>query len=335
MTELGRLCFLIHGFCYAEMAREGPLNRRDSHFKDYLDYEARCSERWRQAVLDLPEDDALVILPWEHAAEGPAAELEEFAADELGDRCFILDSTRCHDPSFWEGKSADFMTGVLRDVKDAFLGQGYDWNKEELDTALHSRAAADTLVKMMADRGLSVDARAVQAEAWGASFEGCVTKYSCSLRRLLGLSYAIEIELDKCVPDTYFLLRVTRWERIVLGEDLRLFLFDVEGRTVGLFVGTSQSLADRATYVDLPVDPEATIVVTKWDGRLWPAQAEEKTPKRGIGFYEPAQELVKVVGGRLRVPVSAGMAYRLAKAPAYIFAPPDISFDQFRSLRFS
>jgi hypothetical protein len=227
------------------------------------------------------------------------------------------------------------MKGILGDLRDGLLGQGHGWNKEELDTALHARAAIDMLAGMMRDRGASIDPEAVEAEAWGASFEGCVTKYSCHFRRLLGLSHPIEIVFDKTVPDSYFLLEATQWERVLLRDDLCLFLFNIEGRTVALFVTTSQSLASPATWVGVPVAPDATMVMTKWEGRLWPAPVEEKTPQQSIGLYEPPQELVHVMGDKLYVPINAGMAYRLAKAPAYIFAPLSMSFEQFRALSFS
>lgn len=331
MTELNTLYFLIHGFCYGEMAR-GRSESEDSRFGEYLAAEKRCSEKWRQAVLDMSEDYALVILPWSHDSGGPAGEFEDFATRHLGDRCFILDKTRIHEPAFWEGRSREFLTDVLSDIRSAFLGQGYDWNKEELDTALHSRSAAEQLTKMMDNRGFSIKPKELQAEARGASFEGCVIKYSCNLRRLLGLSNVIEIEFDKSVPDTHFLLRVGRWERIPLGDDLRLFLFDVDGRPVGIFVETKQSPSDPPSYVEIGMEPDGVTVMTKWEGEIWPGPVEEKTPGRGIGFYEPPQDLVGVVDGSLRVPVCAGMAYRLAKAPAFIFGPAGMSWQEFRDL---
>lgn len=334
MTELNMLYFLIHGLCYGEMSR-ARSESEDSRFGEYLAHEKRCSEKWRQAVLDMSEDCALVILPWPHDPGGPAAEFEDFATSHLGDRCFIPDTTRIHEPAFWEGRSQKFLTDVLSDIRSAFLGQGYDWNKEELDTALHSRAAAEQLTKMMDNRGFSIKPKELQAEAWGASFEGCVTKYSGNLQRLLGLLHPIEIRFDMSVPDTYFLLSVKRWERIPLAGDLRLFLFELMDQPAALFVVTSQSLADPPTYVELTMDPDAVTVVTKENRRIWPEPVDKRILKMGIGFYEPIQELVKVADGRLRVPVSGGMVYRLAKAPAYVLAEKGTPFKEFRELMVS
>lgn len=314
------------------MANRKSSREEDPRFREYLAYETERSVSWRNAVSDMSSDWALAILPWPHPAKGPAAEFEEFASELLGNRCFILNSPGCHEPSFWQDRNTGFLADVLSDLRDALVGQGYDWNKEEMDTALHSRVCVDQLLKMMDNRRFHVDISSAKGEAWGASFEGCVIKYSCNLRRLLGLSNVIEIEFDRTVPDTYFLLRTVWRERIEVNDRLRLFLFEMDGRPVGLFVATSQSLADRATYVDVPIDPDAVTVVSKWDGLLWPGPMEDETPERGIGLYEPPQELVTAVDGKLRVPVCAGMAYRLAKSPAYIFAPPDMVFEEFRDL---
>jgi hypothetical protein len=46
MKALHKLCFLIHGFCYAEMANWNPSKRDDPRFQDYLSFENSRSIGW-------------------------------------------------------------------------------------------------------------------------------------------------------------------------------------------------------------------------------------------------------------------------------------------------
>lgn len=331
MPELRQLYFLIHGLCYSGMAYRQPARADEAGFRYFFDLEKQRIERWRSSIRDLPADAGLVIVPWLHGGCGPAAEFEAFATDALGGRCFILDATMPRENAFWREDCPEFVSGVFQEFRDACLGQGYDWNKEELSTALHSRACALRLLDRMQSRGYEFDPAAVQAMAWGASFEGCVSKYSGNLRRLLGLGHAMEIEFEMTVPDAAFLLRATRCERVPLGPNICLFLFCFEGPPAALFLRTSVSLADRLLWAKMPPTPHPVKVMSKQEGRLWPQPAEDKTPVRDIGHHEPPQELVTAVEGRLRLPVSSGMVYRLAKAPFYIFAGPDMSLEEFRA----
>ena len=332
MNQLSDLRLLIHSFCYAEAAHAGPASAEDAPFRRYLHREQDCAARWRDAVAALPDHAALAIVPIGHAGNGPAAGFERWAAGLLGDRCFILDYPRIFDPPFWQSMDADLADGVVRDLQDALLGQGQEWHKEELDTALQCRGCAGQFRRLLDERGLGFDPASVTAEAWGASFDGCVAKYSANLRRLLGFSRAIEIDYDRTVPDAPFLLDATFLGRFPVDGDLRLFMWRVGEQPVGLFVRTSESLADLPVRVKLPLDSEAVTVLSKQAGRLWPPPREDKTPPRGVGYFEPPQDLVTVSDGHLTVPVNHGMVWRLAKAPAYVFGPAGADQNAFRDL---
>ena len=177
---------------------------------------------------------------------------------------------------------------------------------------------------------MRVDGSRATATAWGASFDGCVTKYSLSLARLLGLREAPGIEFDLTVPDAAFLVDAEPMGTHLLANGLRLFMFRCGPDHVGLFTATSHALGDRALSASVDVGNWPVRVLSKQGIRLWPDQEPYHLPWVEREYYEPPQQLVRVSGGRLHVPVAAGYVYRLAKAPAFIFAPWDMPQDEFR-----
>jgi hypothetical protein len=50
------------------------------------------------------------------------------------------------------------------------------------------------------------------------------------------------------------------------------------------------------------------------------------------GYGEPPQQVVTKRGDLLHVPVSAGLVYRLAKAPAYLFLPAGLPLAEARAM---
>jgi hypothetical protein len=184
---------------------------------------------------------------------------------------------------------------------------------------------------MLDERGYRLDETAT-AQAWGASFDGCVTKYSLIFRRLLGLKSAVEIVFGLTTPDAAFLLDIAECDTVLLNDKLRLFIFRLPEGAIALYTATSHSLADRPAMVRIDIDPGAVTVKSKQGIRLWPEPEPYHLPTAPAGCYEPPQQVVKLDNGALCVPVSAGFVYRLAKAPAYIFSPPDMPYDSFRQV---
>jgi hypothetical protein len=278
-------------------------------------------------------EDALAVIPVGAGKTREATDrLVSRACEVLGSRCLVLSFPYLHSAEAWQTLASAQAEGVVSDLRDAYLGQGEDWNKEELYTALHCRGCADQLGRMLAERGLSFDASDLRAEAWGESFDGCVTKYSLNLRRLLRLRHPICIDFDAAVPDAKFLLEAELFDCAELGEDHRLFVFTAKDRLFGLFVALSDSLATPARRIRVPVDPQKVTVLSKRGGRLWPRPAEDTISWPNIGVTEPPQELVQEVDGALAVPLSTGLVFRLAKSPAYVLSdaglPPAAFRDQ-------
>lgn len=330
MKRLDKLNFLIHGFCYACRDWGATPRQADDGLRPYLTREQKCAQGWYSRLADFSESEALVIVPG--SRDGPAGDYYAAAHSRLGDRCFMLDCADCLEPQFWAGGGADHRLNLLREIEAAFVHQRLQWNKEELHTALHCRACCRQFDAMLTQRGFSFDRATVSAEAWGASFDGCVTKYTLNLRRMLGLSNIVEINFGMTVPDAPFLVDTLNCECVLLENALRLFLFADGRHTIGLYTFTAHSLADQPAYVKLAVAPETATVTSKQRIRLWPDPEANALPTAPLGCYEPSQVLVKYEAGRLHVPVSAGLVYRLAKAPAYVYMPNAIPYAEARAI---
>ena len=330
MKRLDKLYFFIHGFCWACRDWGAASRHSDAPLRPYLAREQRCAKGWYSRLGELSDTEALVVIPG--SRDGPAGDYYAKAVSALGDRCFLLDCPDCLEPQFWAGGSPDYYLGLANEIGSAFVQQHMEWNKEELHTALHCRACCRQFDAMLAQRGYAFDPATVSAEAWGASFDGCVTKYTLNLRCMLGLSNVIGINFGLTVPDASFLLDTLRCDCVLLDHGLRLFLFADGSQIFGLYTFTAHSLADQPAYVSLAVAPETVTVRSKQGIRLWPEPEMYALPAAPLGCYEPPQVVVEYGNGGLQVPVSAGFVYRLAKAPAYVFMPGEMPYAEARAI---
>ena len=142
---------------------------------------------------------------------------------------------------------------------------------------------------------------------------------------MLGLSKVVGIDFDLTVPDAFFLLGASLRDCVLLDDGVRLFLFEHESQFIGLYTLTEHSLAHEPAYVTLPAEPATFTVKSKQGIRLWPQPEEYVLRNVPEGYDEPPQVVVTPVADGLRIPVSAEVVYRLAKAPAYVFVPPEMS----------
>jgi hypothetical protein len=309
--KVEQITFLIHPFCYS-WAEQGP-----AWAQPYVARESACAEGWWARLQAFPRDAVLVILPG--GCTDRAADFYAAALSALGDRCVLLDAPDCHAPEFWSAGDPD--GALLKHVRDALVHQRMGWNKEELYDALHTHACCRQLCATFAERELAFDRSTVTAEAWGESFDGCVTKYSLNLRRMLELSKVVRIAFELTVPDALFLLDASLCDDLLPEDGLRLFVFEHAGRFFGLYTSTEHALSSPPAHVVLPTEPETVVVKSKQGIRLWPEPDDYILRDVPEGYLEPSQTVVTAVARGLRIPVSAGLAYRLAKAPAYVFMP--------------
>lgn len=318
--RIGRLVFLIHPFCYWHHAQRGLTPRQ----WPYGPFEDQRAQAWADAVACLEPDTVLALVPVPGPRSERTAAFCALARRSLGRRFIELDRPDFLTTAFWREARGPLAKGVLEDVTALCTGQGFAWNKEEMETGLHARACAELLQHELDRCGLRVAKVGLRASAWGASFEGCVTKYSLNFARLLGLRQPIEIDFNLTMCDATFLLGAAWIETFPIEGGGRLFLFERKGRGLALFVAERESLGDRPRRVRLAGEGKGLKVTDKRGVRLWPGPVF-KPVCADVGLAEPAQPLVRLVEGGLEAPLCAGYVYRMSKAPAYFHAPAGMS----------
>ncbi len=328
--KIEKLYFLIHGLCYQDMCKTtGTFS--DEKLIPYLEREKKCTQQWRERLKGFSENEALVIVPWTTDKKGPVAEFNRFAKSILKDHCFILDTPGPFENEFWADSSCAFQLNIIDEIQAAFVYQKEAWNKEELITALHAKACAGQFCKMLKDRGFVFNAKTVQSEGWGASFDGCVLKYSLNFRRILNLEHAIEINFDLTVPDASFLLNAKMLSSFIRNDGLRIFVFENNNKLFALCTLTTFALDSAQRYIALNKG-KIKAVKSKQGIQLWPQTQDYYLPNAPIGHYEPPQNPVSIKNDSLLVPATSGFVYRLVKAPAFIFASEKIEFSDFFNL---
>ena len=302
------LYFLIHPLCYAGCEDEGRCPMPEVSFRTYLEYERKVLAKWNEAISKLASNEVLVLLPIGSTKSQRA--LEERAQDTLGARCVVVRATPCASGEFLPGLDNAFKAGVADDLMAAFQARGYEWPAQDMKVAVFSRAYAREIESALRKRGLAFDSETVRAEAWGESFEGCVTKWSNGIGVYLHLSNPIEKNFEMTVPDAPFSLRSRFVECVPLANDVRLFLFKGrEGHPIGLFLKASHRVWNRPFFVHLPADPQVFEVKKKMGETIWPVE------DRNVS----TEEVVKV-------PIYGGS---YSDEPTYILAK-ELALSEFR-----
>lgn len=299
------LYFLIHPFCYAWYEDRGePFPDTapffdNGRFERYLDYERTLRERWNDAISRMGEKDALVILPIDSFRS--QHDLEELAKGVLGPRCVMLTTHPFGSEAFSTPLEPEFKIKVADDLLAAFQSRGYSWHIQDMKIAVFSRAYVQAMRTAFHERGLTFDPAMVRSEAWGESFEGCVTKWSNGLGTYLHLERPIEKEFGMTMPDAPYLLTARFVERVPVRDDVRLFLFEGnDACPIGVFLKTTHHVWDRLLVAQLPADSAAFEVRRKTDEVMWPVD----------GGTDAAAD------GMVEVPVYGGS---YSDEPTYIF----------------
>ncbi len=268
---IDKLVFLIHPLCYAGCEDEGRCPMPEASFRAYLEYERKIWVKWNEAISKLASKEALVLLPIGSTKSQRA--LEEQAQNVLGARCVVVRATASVSGEFLPGLDDAFKTGVADDLVAAFQARGYEWPAQDMKVAVFSRAYARQIESALREQGLAFDPETMQTEAWGESFEGCVTKWSNGIGAYLYLSNPIEKNFEMTVPDAPFILRSRFVECVALANDVRLFLFEGNDmQPIGLFLKVSHRVWDRPLFVHLPADPQVFEVKKKMGETIWPVE---------------------------------------------------------------
>lgn len=331
MRQIKTVHFLIHGLCYADITEGKSTAQLDKKTIAYLARESRCAAHWRAQITQFSENEILVVIPWSRKPTGPVHRFNLFADSVLSDRFFLLDCPDALHEPFWKKDQGDFSQAIVTELQSYLLREKENWNKEELFTALHALNCSRQLVQLLKERNFSFNPQ-VRATAWGASFEGCVTKYSLHFRRLLGLTNPIAIDFTMTTPDAYFLLNASLLEEHVLNDSLGLYLFENDRTILAYYCATSLPATGKPVYVQLPGAATQFTVLSKQGIRLWPDPEPYHLPQAPLGHYEKPQQLVRYQAGRLQAPVGQGYVYRLAKAPVFILNKTGMTVSEFREI---
>ena len=267
-------------------------------FRTYLEYERKVLAKWNEAISRLGSNEALVLLPIGSSKSQRA--LEERAQNVLGARCVVVRATPSASGEFLPGVDNAFKAGVADDLMAAFQTRGYEWPAQDMKVAVFSRAYAREIESALREQGLAFDPETVRTEAWGESFEGCVTKWSNGIGAYLYLSNPIEKNFEMTVPDAPFILRSRFVECVPLANDVRLFLFEGrEGHPIGLFLKASHRVWDRPFFVHLPADPQVFEVKKKMGKTIWPVEEAEGIVKVPVYGGSYSDEPTYIFGNRI------------------------------------
>ncbi len=329
---LSRINWIIHPYCW-NMYDRMPGGNEPGGCKPELwhacrDRELEIHELHMEFVSSLKPDEALIIYPIGESA--PMLRLIQHAKSTLGTRCFV-EKRRVGGVQFMEGVEdpirrflddedlpgrREFIHGALTDlgtreapaglaeeveeeIREACRHIGYDWNYQALKVIYYNRMLAYDIEGTFRGPqgrgpGLTYDPATVDCMACGEGFEQCAVTWKAMLPHYMGLGKPIENDFRLSMSGAPYLLRAELRERVHLGGDLRLFLWDgVDGERIALFCRASARLRDPQLLACVPIEGLDIEIRNVSNDLLWPAE-------------EPSQAPLKAEDGSLRVPVLMG-----------------------------
>ena len=258
-------------------------------------------------------DEALVIYP---IGNRPAMQaLEKAGKEKLGGRCLVI---RSESPS--ANEKVDYREllpdavkiELLDDLLEAVRHNSDTWNAQALEVIFYNRMIALEIAREFRKRRLQVDPKTVDALAFGEGFEQCATTWKAMVGTYLGWARPIEIDYNLSVSGMPLLRQAKFQERGALGEDVRLFLWELEdGRPMAWFARTRGSLSEAQLFVSLPFDLKDFKLFDEFGTQLWPDPVRETQHLGGVHWWwmgsandSPLRMDFK---GPIKVPVSVGL----------------------------
>ena len=348
---ISKVSFLIHPVCWDLALAEGGRMRPDFRYQSFtyrggawydeqefyeiLEWERRVNQKQKEYIRAMGPDEALVIYP---IGNRPAMQaLENEGRERLGRRCLII---RSESPS--ANRKVDYRQllpdGVkielLDDLLEAVRHNSDTWNAQALEVIFYNRMIALEIEREFQKRRLQVDPERVAALAFGEGFEQCATTWKAMVGTYLGWSRPIEIDYNLSVSGMPLLRGARFRERVAVGEEVRLFLWELEdGRPMAWFVRTRGSLAQAQLFVSLPFDLKAFKLFDEFGAQLWPDPVRETQHLGGVHWWwmgsandSPLRFDLK---GPVRVPVSVGLRQLPTDRNIFIVSS-GIPFDEFR-----
>jgi hypothetical protein len=253
-------------------------------------------------------DEAMIVYPI--GRRQAMLELEQHCERRLGKRCLIV---RSESPQM--NRKVDFREilpeavrlQIADDLLEAIQKNGQD-PKFDLEMIAYNRIIAFEIEEEFAKRGITFDPKTVEAVAFGEGFAACAMNWKAMVPYYLGMSKPIENDFLLSVDGPVQLRFSTFRERIALGDDVRLFLWELkDGRPLALYGRARARFSDPQLFVELPFRNDQV--------RLLRQSGKEEL-------------IVPEDDGKTRVPVYAALR-RTGDFPAYIVGQ-DVLFSEFR-----
>lgn len=270
MHEIERITFLVHPYCYAE-SLGNPTSMPETTWRAYHEHEKPVAVRWYEAIDRMDERDIVVYHPCYQSAEEKA--LAEHGRQRLGDRFLRVSGREIGHP---QGFTPETIAALALEMGEAFRVRGkYTWYAHDLRIAVFSYNYAQDILRLCAERGLRFQPEHVTLNAFGESFEGCVTTWSTMVPPYLDIPTRVEIPYERTVPDTFFLLQSRYVKRVSMPHDVALYLFiNSQNQPIAHYKRERVRLADSTYYARLDVDADTLFVRNGRGETLLPAGGE-------------------------------------------------------------
>ena len=245
MEELKKLYLLCHPIYH--------LDRPESSRKHYVEDEAVLFEKWKELIIREGQDKGSGMCLLLDCSGPKTEELKDLALECFGARCVMPDSSLCSHP--------DIKILLAEDLQKTLESRGSytQWTPYEMWSSVNARTWSEDFVRRLRNQGYHFDPGTVAFESCGASWGGCVTKYSVFMGRYLGLSNPMKqnVELSLIPLKKGYPPRGARFiERLAMGHHVWLFLFEGKaGEPVAQFLDGLRGIWESPHSVTIPIDP--------------------------------------------------------------------------------
>lgn len=299
---INRIFFMFHPVCWGMHGDEAPPERDEVAWTACLNWERRANRRQKEFMSSMKPDEALVIFPISRSR--PMLELEEHAREALGARCVIMSNEVAvgNPPACWEGVDdpirrflddglegreewlkdvpGEVRTEVEAEVEQACGSLGYGWNLSALKVVYNSRLFAMDVQRGFEEQGLRYDPASVESESFGEGFEQCAMTWKAMTVPYMGLAKPAYNIFELSVTGAQFLVKARLEERVKLGEEIQLFLWEGEdGRPIGLYARAWCRLSDPQYCACVPCAGGSfevhNILKKVWPGEDAPLRVED------------------------------------------------------------
>jgi hypothetical protein len=301
--QIDKIYFMVHPLAYAGPVEELLRGRNIPEREQILWFWQREREvrpRQDELIRNLKQNEALVLYPIGQSEA--MRQLEVFVRQTLGRRCVVLPERipGPRNPEEWATADPIVKAQIADEIVRMYDVYWYDWQAPEVKVIVFSRWYADAIERGFRDAGLTFDPATVEVEAFGESFDGCVTTWTNMTASFLGLANPVEKNYDLSVPDLGFLRTARFVERRTLGHHFSLYLWEEKGGTpIGLFAKGSYR-SDEPRYVAVfPVHGWRVTVRTRIDWEVWPGRRGDT---RSVRVDEGTMRVAVHTGSRRGVP---------------------------------